>query len=64
VRVVTSSSTRVVLDVVDALDSYDVRSARGALVETRSGRGAATWRVTLVRDGRSWRVYDVVAGPG
>jgi hypothetical protein len=64
VRVVTSSSTRVVLDVVDALDSYDVRSARGALVETRSGRGAATWRVTLVRDGRSWRVYDVMAGPG
>jgi eukaryotic-like serine/threonine-protein kinase len=64
VRVVTSSSTRVVLDVVDALDSYDVRSARGALVETRSGRGAATWRVTLVPDGRSWRVYDVMARPG
>jgi len=64
VRVVISSSTRVVLDVEDALDSYDVRSARGALVETRPGRGAATWRVTLVREGRAWRVYDVGARPG
>jgi hypothetical protein len=64
VRVVISSSTRVVLDVVDALAAYDVRSARGALVETRPGRGAANWRVTLVREGRSWRVYDVVARPG
>jgi hypothetical protein len=64
VRVVISSSTRVVLDVVDALDSYDVRSARGALVEARPGRGAATWRVILVREGRAWRVYDVEASPG
>jgi eukaryotic-like serine/threonine-protein kinase len=64
VRVVISSSTRVVLDVVDALDSYDVRTARGALVEARPGRGAAAWRVTLVREGSAWRVYDVGARPG
>jgi hypothetical protein len=63
VRVVTSSSTRVVLDLVDALDSYDVRTARGALVDARPGRGAAAWRVTLVRDGSGWRVYDVAARP-
>ena len=64
VRVVTSSSTRVVLDVVDALDSYEVRTARGALVDARPGRGAATWRVTLVHEGSGWRVYDVAAHPG
>jgi hypothetical protein len=61
VRVVVSSSTRVVLDVVDALDPYDVRTGRGALVDARPGRGAATWRVTLVREGSGWRVYDVAA---
>jgi hypothetical protein len=64
VRVVAISSTRVVLDVVDALDSYDVRTARGALVDARPGRGAATWRVTLVRESSGWRVYDLAARPG
>jgi Protein kinase domain len=61
VRVLTRSPTRVVLSVVDALDPYDVRSARGALVSARPGRAAATWRVTLVRAGGAWRVYDVLA---
>jgi hypothetical protein len=64
VRVVTRSPTRVVLDVVDALDSYDVRTARGALVDARPGRGAATWRVTLVQEGDGWRVYDVAVRGG
>jgi hypothetical protein len=64
VRVVIGSSTRAVLDVVDALDSYDMRTARGALVEARPGRGAAAWRVTLVREGGGWRVYDVAARRG
>jgi serine/threonine protein kinase len=61
VRVVTSSARRVVLDVVDVLEPYDVRTARGALVDARPGRGAAAWRVTLVRAARDWQVYDVVA---
>jgi hypothetical protein len=64
VRVVIRSATRVVLDVVDSLDSYDVRTARGALLDARPGRGAATWRVTLVREGSGWRVYDVAARRG
>ena len=63
VRVVTSSPRRVVLDVVDALDPYDVRTARGALVDARPGRGAASWRVTLVREGGDWRVFDVAGTP-
>lgn len=62
VRVVTSSSTRVVLAVVDALEPYDVRTSRGALVAARPGRAAASWRVTLARADGDWRVYDVVAG--
>lgn len=61
VRVVSSSPTRVVLDVVDALDPYDVRTARGALVDARPGRGATAWRVTLVSAGGDWRVFDVAA---
>lgn len=61
VRVVTRSPRRVVLAVVDVLEPYDVRNARGALLETRPGRGPASWRVTLVRGGDAWRVYDVVA---
>jgi hypothetical protein len=64
VRLVTRSSARVVLDVVDALDPYDVRTARGALVDARPGRGAGTWRVTLVLEGSGWRVYDVAARSG
>jgi hypothetical protein len=60
-QVVISSPTRVVLDVVDALDPYDVRTAEGAVVDARPGRGAATWRVTLVREVGGWRVYDVAA---
>jgi Protein kinase domain len=62
VRVVTSSSRRVVLHVVDVLEPYVVRSAHGALVDARPGRGAASWQVTLERDAGDWRVYDVVAG--
>jgi hypothetical protein len=50
-----------VLAVVDVLEAYDVRTAGGALVATRPGRGAASWRVTLVRERTDWRVYDVVA---
>jgi len=62
VRVVTTTPTRVVLAVVDALDPYDVRTTRGALVAARPGRAAASWRVTLARSGGEWRVYDVVSG--
>jgi eukaryotic-like serine/threonine-protein kinase len=62
VRVVSSSPRRTVLEVVDVLAPYDVRTTRGALVAARPGRGAASWRVTLVRVGREWRVYDVVGG--
>jgi hypothetical protein len=61
VRVVTAAPGRAVLDVVDVLEPYDVRTAQGALVAARPGRGAAAWRVTLVRAGADWRVYDVVA---
>jgi Protein kinase domain len=61
VRVVTSSGRHVVLDVVDVLEPYDVRTARGGLVDVRPGRGATSWRVTLVRAGSDWQVYDVVA---
>jgi eukaryotic-like serine/threonine-protein kinase len=60
VRVVTASARRVVLDVVDVLEPYDVRTARGALVDARPGRGATSWRVTLVRSSSDWQVYDVV----
>lgn len=61
VRVLSSSVGRVVLAVVDVLEPYDVRTARGALVDARPGRGAASWRITLVRAGGDWRIYDVVA---
>jgi eukaryotic-like serine/threonine-protein kinase len=61
VRVVAESARRVELAVVDVLDPYAVRDARGALVTTRPGRGPASWRVSLVRGGSGWRVYDVVA---
>jgi hypothetical protein len=61
VRVVTSTRRRVVLAVVDVLEPYAVRTARGALVAARPGRGAASWRVTLVRERTGWRVYDVQA---
>jgi hypothetical protein len=61
VRVITTSARRVVLDVVDILEPYDVRTARGALVDARPGRGATSWRVTLVRSASEWQVYDVVA---
>jgi Protein kinase domain len=61
VRVVTSSPRRVILHVLDVLDPYAVRTARGALVDARPGRAVASWRVTLERDAGEWRVYDVVA---
>jgi hypothetical protein len=61
VRVLTSSARRVVLAVVDVLDAYELRDARGSLVGTRPGRGATSWRVSLVRERGDWRIYDVVA---
>jgi hypothetical protein len=61
VRVTTTSDSRVVLTVVDVLEPYDIRTARGALVASRPGRGPTRWQVTLARDGGEWRVDDVVA---
>ena len=61
-RVESGSSVRVVLDVVDVLEPYELRTSRGARTSTRPGRAAASWRVTLVRVGNDWRVYDVAAG--
>jgi hypothetical protein len=61
VRLVTRSARQVVLEVVDVLEPYEVRGAKGVLVERRPGRGAASWRVTLVRSGSEWQFYDVVA---
>jgi hypothetical protein len=61
VHVVTSAPRRVVLTVVDVLEPYSLRTARGDLVDTRPGRAAETWRVTLVRDHAGWRIFDVVS---
>jgi hypothetical protein len=61
-RVESGSSVRVVLDVVDVLEPYELRTSRGARTGTQPGRAAASWRVTLVRVGNDWRVYDVAAG--
>jgi serine/threonine protein kinase len=60
-RVASTSMQRVVLTVVDVLMPYELHNARGSLVATRPGRGATTWRVTLVHSLAGWRFYDVAA---
>jgi hypothetical protein len=60
-RLAAASTHRVVLTVVDVLEPYELRTSRGSLVATRSGRGATTWRVTLVHRAAGWRIFDVVA---
>mgnify|MGYP001556686399 CR=1 FL=1 len=60
-RVASTSTQRVVLTVVDVLMPYELHTARGSLVANRPGRGATTWRVTLVHSSAGWRLYDVAA---
>jgi hypothetical protein len=57
------SAEQVRLRVVDVLPAYRLVGADGSVVAQRSGRGEATWTVTLrpAGDGR-WRIYDVARG--
>jgi tRNA A-37 threonylcarbamoyl transferase component Bud32 len=50
---------RVRLRVADVLRAYALVDAAGAVVETRPGRGRASWTVTLLRGDEGWQVYDV-----
>lgn len=58
VSVTTVTRDRAVLDVTDVMPPYDLVAADGT-VAARRGRGPVDWRVTLVRVGTGWRVFDV-----
>jgi hypothetical protein len=62
VAVAGRSAGRVRLAVSDVMPPYRLVDAVGTVVAERPGRGAQSWIVVLARDGRAWRVYDVVRG--
>ena len=62
VAVVTTAADRVVLRVRDDMAPYQLVGADGRVVDSRRGRPAADWTITLARVGGDWRVYDVARG--
>ncbi len=60
VRILEEAPVRVVLEVTDTRDRWELRDSQGSVVAAGEPRGPQSWRVVLVADGPRWR-YEVVA---
>lgn len=59
--VVHESDDEVVLRVVDRMPGYQLVRSDGSVAESRPGRGAATWLVTLQGGPGDWRIAAITA---
>ena len=59
VTVLSTRARRAVVRVVDALSSYDVVDARGAIVDHRRSRRARTVDLVLVQENGTWKIRSV-----
>jgi hypothetical protein len=62
IDVLGSSETSARLRVVDHLPAYGLVDANGALVESRTARGPATWTVELRGSPAGWRIWSITPG--
>ena len=58
-KVIDASARSVRLLVVDTMDHYVLKDARGGLVERNPGRGERQWVMTLRLGGDGWRYSDI-----
>ena len=61
IAVVRETSDEVVLRVSDRMPGYQLVAADGSIMEVRSGRGSATWLVTLRWGSDAWRIAAISA---
>lgn len=62
VTVLDEQPDRVVLEVTDTRDRWELRDSEGTVVATGEARGPQTWRVVLNRDVGRWHYDEVMAG--